>query len=128
MSRTWINFLLDTTLLITFCALAFSAVVVRFVFPPGLDSKGWFLWGLDHDQWQSLHFATVALFAFGILLHVMLHWGWVCGVLTTRLARDKKAKLDEGAQTAYGVGLLIVIFNTLGLAIAAATLMMQRPS
>jgi hypothetical protein len=127
MSRTLINFLLDTTLLVAFCAVVFSAVIVRFVFPPGADSKGWFLWGLSYDQWQSIQFATVAVFALGVLLHVMMHWSWVCGVIVTRMARDKKAKLDEGAQTIYGVGLLIVILNILGLAIAVATLMIQRP-
>jgi hypothetical protein len=46
MSRTIINFLLDTTLLVAFCALVFSAVIVRFIFPPGPDAKGWPLWGL----------------------------------------------------------------------------------
>ena len=35
MSRTTINFLLDAALLATFSALVFSAVIVRFIFPPG---------------------------------------------------------------------------------------------
>jgi hypothetical protein len=122
MTRTGINFILDTTLLATFCALVFSSVIMRFIFPPGPDAKGWYLWGLNYDQWASVQFATVAVLALGVLVHVMLHWSWVCGVVATRLLRDKKAKLDEGTQTIYGVGLLIVIFNLLGLAIAVAAL------
>jgi len=128
MSRTIINFLLDTTLLAAFSALAFSAVIVRFIFPPGPDAKGWYLWGLSYDQWATVEFAMVAVLALGILLHVMLHWSWVCGVVATRLARDKKVKLDEGSQTIYGVGLLIAIFNLLGLAIAVAALTIRPPS
>ena len=128
MSRTTINFLLDAALLATFSALVFSAVIVRFIFPPGPDAKGWVLWSLSYDQWATVQFAMVAVLALGILLHVMLHWSWVCGVIATRLARDKKAKLDEGNQTLYGVGLLIAIFNLLGLVIALAALTVQAPS
>ena len=127
MSRTFVNFILDASLLTAFAVLIWSSMIVRFVFPPGPDAKGWFLWGLAYDQWQTIQFAMVAVLALGILVHVMLHWSWVCGVLVTRLARDKKAKIDDGTQTLYGVGLLIVIFNLLGLAIAAAALSIQAP-
>jgi hypothetical protein len=127
MSRTLINLLLDTLLLTAFAVLIWSGVIVRFVFPPGTDAKGWYLWGLGYDQWATVQFTMVAMLALGILIHVMLHWSWVCGVVLTRLTRDKKAKLDDGTQTLYGVGLLIVLLNVLGLAIAAAALTIQGP-
>jgi len=127
MSRTVVNFLLDCTLLAAFAVLIWSGVIVRFIFPPGPEAKGWSLWGLGYDQWATVQFAMVAILALGILIHVMLHWSWVCGVVATRLAGDKKAKLDDGTQTLYGVGLLIVIFNLLGLAIAAAALAVRAP-
>jgi hypothetical protein len=127
MSRTSINFLLDALLLTAFAVLVWSGMIVRFVFPPGPDARGWLLWGLAYDQWQTIQFAMVAALALGILVHLMLHWSWVCGVIATRLARDKKAKLDDGTQTLYGVGLLIVIFNLLGLAVAVAALSIQAP-
>ena len=127
MSRTLLNFLLDSLLLIAFSVLVWSAVIVRFVFPPAAGSKGWLLWGLSYDQWISVQFAMVAILALGILIHVMLHWSWVCGLLTARLSRGRKVKLDDGTQTLYGVGLLIVILNVLGLAIAAAALSILPP-
>jgi Domain of unknown function (DUF4405) len=127
MSRTSINFVLDACLLTAFTVLVWSSMIVRFVFPPGPDAKGWFLWGLGYDQWQTIQFAAVAVLALGILVHVMLHWSWVCGVIATRLARGKKAKTDDGTQTIYGVGLLIIVFNILGLAVALAALMIRRP-
>ena len=127
MSRTIVNFLLDATLLAAFSILLVTTVIVRFIFPLGPEAHAWRLWGMGFDQWVSVQFALIALLALGILLHVMLHWSWVCGVVATRLARDKKAKLDAGAQTMYGVGLLIVIFNILGLVIAAAALTIQAP-
>jgi hypothetical protein len=127
MSRTLLNFLLDSLLLAAFAVLVWSAVVVRFVFPGGTNATGWLLWGWNYDQWISLQFAMVAILALGVLIHVMLHWSWVCGFVAARLGRGKKTKLDDGTQTLYGVGLLIVIFNILGLAIAAAALSVHGP-
>jgi hypothetical protein len=97
MSRTLLNFLLDSLLLIAFSVLVWSAVIVRFVFPPAQGSKGWLLWGLSYDQWISVQFAMVAILALGVLLHVMLHWSWVCGLLAARLGRGRKAKLASSA-------------------------------
>src|SRR5262245_49657433 len=70
MSRTIVNLLLDTALLAIFGMLVLSAVIVRFIFPPGPDAKGWHLWSLDFDQWVTVQFAVVSVFALGILLHV----------------------------------------------------------
>ena len=92
----------------------------------GLAAAGWRLWNLAYNGWASLQFALVAALALGILVHVMLHWSWVCGVAKRR-SPNKKKKPDEGTQTLYGVGLLIVIANVLGLAIAAAALSIERP-
>jgi hypothetical protein len=127
MSRTILNFLLDSLLLATFSVLVWSAVIVRFVFPPAYDARGWTLWNLSLDEWMNIQFGMVAILALGVLLHVMLHWSWVCGVIAARISRNKKAKIDDGTQTLYGVGLLIVILNVLGLATAAAALMIRSP-
>lgn len=129
MSRTAINFLVDTVLLVIFLTLLWSAVVLRFVFPPGAVSAGWSLWGFSFDDWVQIQFVVLSLFALTVLLHVMLHWSWVCGVVTTRLSRwrGRSFRLDEGAQTLYGVGLLIVAVNIVGLLIAWAALSIQTP-
>ena len=126
-SWTEINFVLDTALLVAFVALCAVAVIVRFVFPPGPAAKGWTLWGLDYDAWSGIQFGLLAGLATGILVHVMLHWSWVCNVLASRLSGDRKARVDEGLQTIYGVGLLIVLLNVIGIAVAAAFLTIHRP-
>jgi hypothetical protein len=48
-------------------------------------------------------------------------------VIAARVTRNKKARIDDGTQMLYGVGLLIVIFNLLGLATAAGALMICAP-
>jgi hypothetical protein len=134
LSRTDVNFCIDLLLLVLFLALAWSSVVLRFVFPPGAVAAGWTLWHLGYDDWAGIQFGTLSVFALTVLLHVMLHWSWVCGVVSKYMAkaleRKKKSarqQLDEGNQTLYGVGLLIVIVNLLGLAIAAAALCIRSP-
>ena len=128
MSRTMVNFLLDTTLGLTFVLLIWCATVLQFVFPPGTMANGWRLWGWSYDQWHLMQFSLVGLLALGILVHVMLHWTWVCGVLATRFSRAGKGKVDDGIRTLYGVGLLIALFNAVGLGVAAAVLTIQGPS
>lgn len=127
-SLSWseINFLLDALLLLLFVGLCAAAVILRFVFPPGPAAKGWTLWGLDYDAWGGIQFGLLAALAGGILVHVMFHWSWICNVLASRFG-GRKARVDEGMQTIYGVGLLIVLLNVIGITVAAAKLMIQGP-
>lgn len=126
LSWSEINLVLDAALLVNFVALCAAAVIVRFVFPPGPHAKGWRLWGLDYDAWGGIQFGLLATFTVGVLVHVMLHWSWVCNVLAARLSRNK-SRVDEGLQTIYGVGLLIVLLNVIGITVATAWLTIQGP-
>jgi hypothetical protein len=87
------------------------------------------LWGHGFDDWSALQFSLLCVFALGILVHLMLHWSWICGVVANRLSRwrGRSLHLDEGTQTLYGVGLLIVALNVVGFLIAAAALSIQVP-
>jgi hypothetical protein len=123
-----INLLLDIALLMMFVALCAAAVIVRFVFPPGPAAKGWLLWGLDYDAWSGIQFGLLATLAVGILVHVMLHWSWVCNVAAARLSSSKRIRIDDGMQTIYGVGLLIVLLNVIGITVAAAMLTIRGPA
>ena len=126
---TWsdVNLLLDALLLVLFAAVCCAAVVIRFVFPPGPAAAGWTLWGLDYDAWGGLHFGLLAALAGGILVHVMLHWSWVCGVVAGRLSRRAGGRVDEGMQTIYGVALLIALLVVVGGTVASATLTITAP-
>ena len=128
MTRTTINFILDVLLLIVFLLLLWSSVIVRFVFPLG-ESARWILWGWHFEDWVHFQFILICLLAFEVLLHLMLHWTWICGVIASYLARrsGKKPRWDDGIRTLYGVGTLIVALHLVGAGIAAAWLMIQPP-
>lgn len=124
--RALINFWLDASLLALFVGLIWVSVVVRFVFPPGPLAAGWRLWGYTFDEWAGMQFALLALLTLGILVHVMLHWSWVCGIAAAMMASTKRARIDEGLQTIYGVGFLIFLLAIVGIGVAAASLMIRH--
>jgi hypothetical protein len=128
MSRTLVNFILDTLLLVLFTGIVWVAATLRFVFPPGPEADGWRLWGLDYVGWANVQFVLIAIMLAGVVLHVMLHWTWVCGVVASRYGREKKGKIDDGIRTLYGVALLIVILHLIGIALTAASLMVEDPA
>jgi hypothetical protein len=128
LSRAQVNFLLDALLLVLFCALMATAVIIRFVFPPGPDATGWLLWGHAYNEWCNFQFGLIATLALGILIHIMLHWNWVCGIAVTQFSNHKRTTLDDGTQTIIGVGLLIVLLNVIGLIIAAAAICIHAPT
>jgi hypothetical protein len=129
-SRTTVNFFLDLALLLVFMALLGTVVILQFVFPPGPNAAGWQLWGWDYSRWSQFQFGLVSVLTLGILVHVMLHWPWVCNVAVRGLRRDRqvKAKLDDGTRTLIGVGVLIVILHVIGLFVAVAWLTITPPS
>lgn len=128
LSRTDVNFWLDGLLLLLFSAVCTLAVIREFVFPAGPQSEGWLLWGRGYAEWSRAEFVLLATFAAAIVLHVMLHWNWVCGVITSRLSKKKAAAAnDDPSRTLWGVGLLIVMLNIVGGVVAAAALSIHGP-
>ena len=129
-TRTDLNFWLDAFLLLNFLILAWVSAVIRFVFPPTTSALDWTLWSLSLDGWIGVQFGLLGTLTLGILLHIMLHWTWVCGVLSSRIRRARdggKGTMEDGTRTILGVGLMILILNVMGLGMAAAMLSIRGP-
>ena len=125
-SRTLVNFWLDALLATVFVKLCITAVIVQFVFPPGVAARGVSLWSMSYGQWCSIQFSLLAVLALGVLVHVMLHWTWVCGVLAKRILGLKKTP-DNGIRTIYGVGLFIGLLVIGAAAVGLAQWMIISP-
>jgi len=125
-SRTLVNFVLDMALMLLFTALSIVAVIVQFVFPPGVSAKGWHLWGLNFSQWCSLQFGLLCMLGFGVVVHVMLHWTWVCSVMARQILGQKDVP-DNGLRTVGGVALLIGLLLTGAILVGMAMLSIQMP-
>lgn len=126
------NFWLDALLLVVFLLLVWVSVILRYVFPTAVNAEGWALWGMSYLVWTDIQFACLCVFGAAVLVHVMLHWNWVCGVVENwmrkRRGADGARPQDNGSRTLWGVGLLIAILNVLGFGIAVAALTIQSPA
>jgi hypothetical protein len=125
-SMSVINFWLDATILVVLILLGWETAVLKFLFPAPTFATGWSLWRLTYDQWDDIRFGTLCVFAFGILVHVMLHWNWVCSVISAQILHTKD-RPDEGKQTIYGVATLIVLLHIIGVGVIIALFFVRRP-
>jgi hypothetical protein len=121
-----INFWIDVSLLVLLLVLGWVSAVLQFVFPALTAAAGWSLWGLGYDRWHDVQFTVLCLFAAGIVLHLMMHWNWVCSVIATQIVRARQ-RPDEGMQTIYGVATLIVLLHLIGAGVIAAMLCVHQP-
>jgi hypothetical protein len=122
-----INFWIDASVLVLLSLLGWVSAVLQFVFPAPTAAGGWSLWGLSYDRWHDVQFAILCLFAAGIVLHVMMHWNWVCSVIATQIIRARQ-RPDEGMQTIYGVATLIVLLHLIGAGVIAAMFGVHQPT
>jgi hypothetical protein len=122
---TIVNFWLDVVLLVLFLAQAWMFAVLHIVFPRGAGSD-WKVWNATPLDWSESLFATFCVFAVGIVLHVMLHWAWICGVVATRVL-GRKAGKDDGSHTLVGVGVIVVLVHLLAVGILLAKIGLVEP-
>ncbi len=125
-SMSVINFWLDSAVLVVLLLVGWVSATLQVVFPPPTLAAGWILWGLTFDQWRDVQFGLLCLFAIGILVHVMLHWNWVCSVISTQILHSRE-RPDEGMQTIYGVATLVVLLHIIGAGVILALLLVHRP-
>lgn len=126
-SWTLVNFWLDALLLVLFVLLLWASAILQFVFPPRVDSTGWLLWGLDVVGWRNMQFGLLSIFATAVVVHVMFHWTWICGVLNQRIFKRTAIPMN-GTDTLLGVGLLAAILHLLAAGLLLAWLYVQRPA
>lgn len=83
MKRSTLNFLIDLLSAVVVLGITATGLIVRFVLPPG-SGRGRVLWTWDRHEWGDLHFWLAVAAGALLLVHVALHWQWIC-VTTMRL-------------------------------------------
>ena len=104
MVRNRLNYCVDALALL---GLLTTGWVIHYTLPAGTGGRGrgvaWTLWGWTRHNWGDLHF-WLAIGVVGLLLvHVVLHWGWVCATTQSLLrARSTEARrLGTTKQSQY---------------------------
>jgi hypothetical protein len=126
LSMAVVNFCLDAILLAILTLYGWVAVMLPVVFPAPSSAAGWSLWGWNIDQWWDFQFAILCAFAVAVLVHVMLHWNWVCSVVMNQVFRTRR-RIDDSMQTIYGVETLIILLHLMAAGLIAALWSVQKP-
>jgi hypothetical protein len=66
-------------------ALMITGIAVKFILPAGSGARR-ALWGLTRHEWGDVHFWLAVALVSLLLLHLALHWQWVC-ITSLRLSR-----------------------------------------
>jgi len=121
LSNNAINFIVDAILLLVFMAVLILTAIVQFILPDTV-SGGWTLWSLNRTVWLRIQAGSIAVFGLLVLLHLILHWSWVCSFVSSRLSKSlgRPVTVNESAKTIWGVATLIFILTCIGVVLMAA--------
>ena len=89
MKRNTLNFVIDFLSFLVLLGMVFTGVVMKWILPPGSGGRGRELhggrggehikdlWGLTRHEWGEIHFYLAVGFVALMLVHIILHWGWI---------------------------------------------------
>jgi len=108
--RTALNFWIDLLTGISFLILLGTSSLMKFVLPPGTcDGDGVKVWlGHSRHWWGDIHFWVAVLMLILMVVHVWLHWGWVCRIWAKVIGSGKA--FQTWALIAGMVAVLVVPF------------------
>jgi phosphotransferase system glucose/maltose/N-acetylglucosamine-specific IIC component len=110
MQRQIPNFVIDTAALLVMLAMLATGFLLKWVLPPGSrGGQGLQLWGMTRHDWGDVHFWLAVALLVLALVHVALHWAWVCALVARWLggASSGGSAVSHSRQWLYGVGFLI---------------------
>lgn len=109
MKRNTLNFVIDGLTLLVLMGVAWTGLLLEFVLPPG--SRGRTLLGSTRHDWGDWHFYLTIALGLLLLVHVALHWQWVCVTVcrVTPGLRGKSAKMTPARRTAAGAVFLAAL-------------------
>jgi len=117
--KNTINLLIDLITTLVMLAMIASGLVVRYVLPTGSGGRGGgrglVLWGLDRHDWGDMHFWLAVAVGALLVLHVALHWRWVCANVRQVLGRGERDQPTSLPRlNLYGVGFLAAVVLLIG--------------
>jgi len=94
MKRTTVNFIIDLAAFLDLLCLACTGFIMKYILPPGSGGRGRMfrggrgagehaneqikeLWSMSRHEWGDVHFYLAVLFVVLMLVHIILHWGWI---------------------------------------------------
>ena len=88
MKRNTFNLIVDLFSALIALAMILTGLIMRFALPPGSGNRR-LLWSMGRHDWGDVHFWLAAAIGGIVLLHLALHWQWVCATVL-RLVRRRQ--------------------------------------
>ncbi len=115
MRRSTLNFVVDLATLLVMFGMIGTGLLIRFVLPPGTGGRhggeASVLWSRTRHDWGDLHFWLASALGGLLLVHVALHWAWICGVIRRLVRRGEAgaAVTTAWGRNLYGAGVLALL-------------------
>ena len=107
MKRNTLNFVIDLVSAVVMLGLIGTGLIMRFVLPPG-SGRGRLLWTMDRHGWGDVHFWMAVAAGVLMLVHVALHWQWVCTTVS-RMIRPRGSGAGLGLLGRNAAGAITVL-------------------
>jgi len=120
MRRTMVNLVIDVVSFVVMCAMIATGLVIRFILPPGTGGRHAHglgggqimnLWGMGRHDWGDIHYWLAVVLGILMLIHVVLHWTWICGVIRRIFVANDGASVKPSTRilNLYGLGFLAIL-------------------
>ncbi|UCG58321.1 MAG: DUF4405 domain-containing protein [Phycisphaerales bacterium] len=115
MKRNTLNFWIDLISLLVMLGLAWTGLLIHYVLPPGTGGRhagsARTVWGLGRHDWGTIHFYLAVSLIGLMVVHVWLHWSWVCATVNKLRCAESASGMQR---VVYGIVLLLIIAVVMG--------------
>lgn len=110
MKRNSVNFWIDVISFLPMLGLTWTGLLMHYVLPPGTGGRhadrALTVWGLGRHDYGTVHFYLALALVGLVVIHLWLHWSWVCAMVR-KLAGKESSK--GGREGVYGIAFLVVV-------------------
>ncbi len=111
MKRNTVNFLMDSALALVSFGLLVTGTLLWLVLPHG--SRGRLLWGWGRHDWGDLHVWLAAFAVALLLIHLALHWQWICVTSWRCLGYGERRPMGAARRNMIGIASLLLLIGGL---------------
>lgn len=112
--RNTVNFVVDVLTLFVALGLVATGLMMKYIMPPGSGRHGLLLWGWNRHEWGDVHFwLSVSAIAL-VVIHLFLHWQWVCTTIGRMFTGPGHGAPTRGRRIFGGVAAVVLCVGVVG--------------
>jgi hypothetical protein len=125
MTRNTVNYWINLTAGLCMVGMLYTGLILAFVLPPGSGQAT--LWGVRRHDWGDVHFwLSVGLVAL-MVVHLALHWAWVCATTSKLLGIGHVDGRAARRRLVSGVVVLVLLASSSAALVFGGRTMVESP-